>query len=43
MATWIVGGAVLLIVAAILWRMIQKKRSGKGGCSGSCGHCSGCH
>ena len=43
METWIVGGAVVLLVGAVLWRMIRNRRAGKGGCSGSCDHCSGCH
>ena len=41
MATWIIGGALAVIVAAIVIQMI--KRRGKGGCSGDCGHCRGCH
>ncbi len=42
MATWIVGGIVVLIVGAIVWKMIRDKRSGKGGCGGDCSHCHGC-
>ena len=46
MATWIVGGVLLLIVGAIVWKMIKDKKAGKGGCScgGNCGQCAGhCH
>ncbi|MBQ4088834.1 MAG: FeoB-associated Cys-rich membrane protein [Clostridia bacterium] len=46
MATWIVGGVLLVVVCAIIRKMIKDKRAGKGGCScgGDCGHCSGgCH
>ena len=46
MATWIVGGVLLLIVSAIIANMIKDKKAGKGGCScgGNCGACSGgCH
>ena len=46
MATWIVGGAVLLIVAAVIVKMIKDKKAGKGGCSCGCdcSQCSGnCH
>lgn len=45
MATWIVGGFLLLIVGAIIWKMVQDKKAGKGGCScgGDCGHCSKCN
>lgn len=41
-ATWIVGGLVALMVAAILWKMAKDKKSGKGHCGGDCGHCNGC-
>ena len=41
MATWIVGGVLLLIVGGIVWKMIRDKRAGKG-CGGDCSHCSGC-
>ena len=45
MATWIVGGVLLLAVAAIVWKMIRDKRNHKSACScgGDCSHCSGCH
>lgn len=41
MATWIVGGVVVLIVGAIIWKMIRDKRKGTGGCGGDCAHCHG--
>ena len=41
MATWIVGGGVVLIVGAIVWKMIRDKRNGTGGCGGDCAHCHG--
>ncbi len=41
MATWIVGGALALIVAAVIAKMVRDKKEGRGGCS--CGDCSGCH
>lgn len=42
MATWIIGGALALIVAAIAWKLIRDKREGKSSCScgGDC-HCCG--
>ncbi len=43
MATWIVGGILAVIVAAVIVKMIRDKRSGKSCCSGDCSHCSGCH
>jgi len=46
MATWIVGGVLLLIVGAVIVKMIKDKKAGKGGCSCgcNCGACSGnCH
>jgi len=39
MATWIVGGALLLIIASIVWKMVSDRRKGKGGCD--CAHCHG--
>ena len=42
MTTWIVGGIVLIAVAAALWKIIRDKKKGKG-CCGSCDKCSGCH
>jgi len=45
MATWLVGGALALIVAAVIVKMIRDKKSGKGSCScgGDCSRCKGCH
>ncbi|HIS92033.1 MAG TPA: FeoB-associated Cys-rich membrane protein [Candidatus Alectryocaccomicrobium excrementavium] len=45
MATWIVGGVVALIVAAIVIKMVRDKKAGKGSCScgGDCGQCHKCH
>lgn len=43
MATWIVGGVLVLAVAAVIWKLIRDKRSGRGGCNGDCSRCSGCH
>lgn len=45
MATWLVGGALALIVAAVIVKMIRDKKSGKGSCScgGDCSRCRGCH
>ena len=45
MATWIVGGVLLVIVGAIIWKMIKDKKSGNSACScgGDCGKCKGCH
>ena len=42
MATWIIGGILLLIVAGIVWKMIRDRRAGKGSCGGDCSCCSGC-
>src|SRR5699024_9041289 len=42
MATWIVGGALAIIVGAIVFKMVRDKRNGKGGCSCNCGGCGGC-
>ncbi|HIU18993.1 MAG TPA: FeoB-associated Cys-rich membrane protein [Candidatus Limiplasma stercoravium] len=42
MATWIVGGILLLIVGAVVFKMIRDRRHHK--CSCGCSHCSGgCH
>ncbi len=43
MATWIVGGALALVVAAVIVKMIRDRRSGKGSCGGDCAKCRGCH
>ncbi len=43
MATWIVGGVLLLIVAAIVWKLLKDKGARKGGCGCNCSRCSaGC-
>ena len=42
MATVIVGSALALIVAGVIWKMIRDKRSGKSCCSGNCAHCAKC-
>jgi len=41
MATWIVGGIVLLVVGFILWKMGRDRRNGKSACGGNCSHCTG--
>lgn len=40
MATWIVGGVLLVIVGAVIWKMIKDKKSGNSACScgGDCGN-----
>ena len=45
METIIVGGILTAIVAAVIWKMIKDKKSGKSGCScgGDCSCCKGCH
>lgn len=43
MATWIIGGILAVIVAAIIIKMFKDKRSGKGGYNGDCSKCHGCH
>ena len=45
MANWIVGAAVLLLVAAAIVKMVKDKKTGKGGCScgGDCSKCKHCH
>ncbi|HPJ02492.1 MAG TPA: FeoB-associated Cys-rich membrane protein [Candidatus Limiplasma sp.] len=44
MATYIVGGIVLLIVGGIVWKIIADKKKGKGCCGGDCGQCNmSCH
>ena len=44
MATWLVGGALAVIVGAVVFKMIRDRRAGKGGCSCNCAGCSGhCH
>ncbi len=41
MATWIVGGVLVLIVGAIVWKLVKDKKSGKSACAcgGDCAHC----
>ena len=39
MATWIVGGVVLVIVGGIVWKMVADRRNGKNSCGGDCAHC----
>ena len=41
MATWIVGGALAVLVGAIVFKMVRDRRNGKGGCSCNCGGCGG--
>lgn len=41
MATWIVGGLVLVAVVAIIWKMVRDKRQGKGSCGCDCANCHG--
>ena len=42
MATWIIGGVLIVIVGAVVWKMISDKRKGKHSCSCGCG-CESCH
>ena len=42
MANWIIGGVLVVIVGAVVWKMISDKRKGKHSCSCGCG-CEGCH
>ena len=42
MATWIIGGVLIIIVGAVVWKMISDKRKGKHSCSCGCG-CESCH
>ncbi|MDY5219741.1 MAG: FeoB-associated Cys-rich membrane protein [Eubacteriales bacterium] len=42
MATWIIGGVLVVIVGAVVWKMISDKRKGKHSCSCGCG-CESCH
>lgn len=42
MATWIIGGALVVIVGAVVWKMISDKRKGKHSCSCGCS-CESCH
>ena len=40
MGTVIVFLALLLIVGLVIYKMVQDKRSGKGGCSHGCQNCA---
>lgn len=43
MATWLVGGALALIVIAAIVKTIRDKKNGKGcSCGGDCSKCRGC-
>ena len=42
MATWIIGGALIVIVGAVIWKMVSDKRKGKHSCSCGCS-CESCH
>ncbi len=42
MATWIIGGVLIVIVGAVVWKMISDRRKGKHSCSCGCG-CESCH
>ena len=42
MASWIIGGVLIVIVGAVVWKMISDKRKGKHSCSCGCG-CESCH
>ena len=42
MATWIIGGVMIVIVGAVVWNMISDWRKGKHSCSCGCG-CESCH
>ncbi len=45
MANIIVGGIVLLVVGAIIWKMVKDRKNGVSSCScgGDCSKCKGCH
>lgn len=42
MASWIIGGVLIVIVGAVVWKMISDKRKGKHSCSCGCS-CESCH
>jgi len=42
MINYLLGGALLLIVIAILWKMVRDRKSGKNRCCGDCSRCGGC-
>ncbi|MDD3213842.1 MAG: FeoB-associated Cys-rich membrane protein [Eubacteriales bacterium] len=41
MATWIVGSVLILIVAAIVWKMASDRKNGRSACGGNCASCHG--
>ena len=41
MATWIIGGVLIVIVGAVVWKMISDRRKGKHSCSCGCESCHG--
>ena len=44
MATLMVGGAVALVVAGCIRKIIKDKKTGISGCDGNCAKCrGGCH
>lgn len=45
MANVIVGGILLVVVGAIIWKMVKDKKNGTSVCScgGDCSKCKGCH
>ena len=42
MASWIIGGVLIVIVGAVVWKMVSDKRKGKHSCSCGCS-CESCH
>ena len=42
MATWIIGGALIIIIGAVVWKMISDRGKGKHACSCGCS-CESCH
>ncbi len=42
MATWIIGGALAVIIGAIIWKMLSDRRKGKRSCGYNCEGCHGC-
>ncbi|MEG0271500.1 MAG: FeoB-associated Cys-rich membrane protein [Clostridia bacterium] len=42
MATWIVGGLLMLLLGGIVWKMVLDQRRGRSACSCG-GDCSRCH
>lgn len=39
MATFIVGGVVLVIIGGIVWKMVADRKNGKNSYGGDCAHC----